>query len=168
MNYESLIDAVGREHFQSRFHELLDSINHFLSEAGYPDSVVCNERILYHVLLDYYSDIARLKDFHEIKHTKTDKVIAYIIFWLLRRKPIQITEFSSDDKDIFVNERYACNLLLAECLLKKEYIITNSETLNSLDKYIELVLYCFKYRNLNAQMIELMIESFKVGYAIKE
>lgn len=166
MDYRELMDTVGKENFQSRFHELLNSMNKFLSEAKYPDTVICNERILYHVLLDYYSDIARLKEFHKIKHTKSDKVIAYIIYWILRRKPIQLTEFSDSEYDIFVNERYACNLLLAECLLENDASITNSSILGQLDKYIDLLLYYFKYRALNPQVIELLIESFKMGNRI--
>lgn len=163
MNYKELIDKVGKDNFNSRFSQMLNSINKFLSDAKYPDSVVCNERILYHVLLDYFSDIIRLKDFHGILHTKSDKVMAYTIFWFLRRKPIQLTEFSSSEYDIFVNERYACNLLISECLLKKDINITEGEKLEDFDKYIDLLLYYFKYRALNPQVIELLIESFKMG-----
>lgn len=166
MDYKDLLEKVGKDNFESRFHELLNSMNKFLSEAKYPDSIICNERILYHVLLDYYSDIARLKEFHKIKHTKSDKVIAYIIYWILRRKPIQLTEFSDSEYDIFVNERYACNLLLAECLLENDAGITNNSVLEQLDKYIDLLLYYFKYRALNPQVIELLIESFKMGNGI--
>lgn len=167
MDYTELIANVGKENFESRFHELLDSINKFLSEAKYPDTVICNERILYHVLLDYFSDIARLKEFHKIKHAKSDKVIAYTIYWIVRRKPIQLTEFSDSEYDIFVNERYACNLLLAECLLENDTNITKNDVLEQFDKYIDLLLYYFKYRALNPQVIELLIESFKMGNRIR-
>ncbi|MCM1179021.1 MAG: hypothetical protein NC347_02100 [Clostridium sp.] len=168
MDYTELLKEVGEDNFNAWYKELLASIDKFLSEAEYPDSVICNERILYHVLLDYYSDISRLKLFHEIKHTKTDKVIAYTIYWILRRKPIQLAKFSDSEHDIFVNERYACNLLLAECLLGENVNITNSKVLDDLDKYIDLLLYYFKYRELNPQVIELMIESFKMGNGIKD
>ncbi|MCM1498867.1 MAG: hypothetical protein NC124_10425 [Clostridium sp.] len=45
--------------------------------------------------------------------------------------------------------------------------ITNSKILDDLDKYIDLLLYYFKYRELNPQVIELIIESFKMGNGIK-
>ena len=75
-----------------------------------------------------------------IKHTKSDKVIAYTVYWLLRRTPIQLTEFSESEYDIFVNERFACNLLLAECLLEKDINITDGDTVEAFDKYIDLLM----------------------------
>ena len=163
-DYRDLIGEIGEGNFESRFRNLLDLINKFLKEAEYPaDSVLCNERILYHVLLDYYSDIARLKEFHEIKHTKSDKVVAYLIFWILRRKPIQLKQYSSEEKDIFVNERFACAYLLTECLLESQNAQMTDDITDKLDKYIEFILYYFKYRQVNPQVIELVIESFKMG-----
>ncbi len=162
-DYMELFDKVGREKFESRFTELLKEINAFLHQAQYDGNVVCNERILYHVLLDYYSDILRLKEFHDIKYAKTDKVIAYLIYWIIRRKPIQLKEFSDTEKDIYVNERFACTLLLSECLLNNSDKNLTKEQAQKFDKYVDLLLYYFKYRQVNPQVIELVIESFKIG-----
>ena len=163
-DYRELIDKVGKENFENRFACVSQSIDKFLMEANYPEWVQCNERILYHVLLDYFADIHRLKEFHDIQHTKTDKVMAYLIYWILRRKPIQLTQYSKDDKDIFVNERFACNMLLSECLLADNAVLTD-ELAEKLGAYIDLILYYFKYRQYNPQTIELLIESFKMGNA---
>lgn len=166
-NYQELLREVGEQNFDSRFGELLKQISAFLDEAEYDENVVCNERILYHVLLDYYADIARLKDFHEIRHTKTDKKFAYLIYWIIKRKPIQFREFSDEEKDIFVNERFCCYLLINECLLQSGDASINTnlneEKMIIFDRYIDMLLYYFKYRQINAQMIELVIETFKVG-----
>lgn len=163
-DYKKLLEQVGAENFKNRVNYLNESINRFLEEGDYPETVVCSERILEHVVLDYFSDIVRLKDFHGIEHTKTDKVVAYTVYWLLRRKPIQITQFSEKDRDIFINERFACNLLLAECLMSEDSnVVLEKENEQKLEDYIDLVLYYFKYRQLNAQVIELLIESFKIG-----
>ena len=164
-DYTEIIKEVGEDNFQSRLNEMQKSVDCFLSHAKYPDWVKCNNRILYHVLLDYYADITRLKEFHSIKHTKTDKVVAYLIFWFLRRKPIQLNQDSKDERDIFVNERFACNFLLAECLLENQNVQLTPDLADKLDKYIDLILYYFKYRQYNPQVIELMIESFKMGNA---
>ena len=167
MDYEQLIKDVGEGDFSSRLNNMIDLVNKFLSDAKYPNTVVCNERIMYHVLLDYYADIRRLKEFHDIKHTKTDKVVAYLVYWILRRKPIQLQEYSEKEKDIFVNERFACSFLITECLLEDDKNVISKEAALKLDKYIDLVLYYFKYRHCDPQVIELMIESFKMGKAIK-
>ncbi len=162
-DYKELIKKVGEDDFQSRLEELTRLIDTFLQEAGFNDYAACNERILYHVLLDYYSDIFRLEEFHEIAHPKTDKITAYLIYWILRRKPIQFLCFSEDEKDIFVNERFACTLLLNECLLEDNDYKLNKTVLEKADAYLDLILYYFKYRPYNAQVIELLIESFKMG-----
>lgn len=161
-DYTELLAKIGEENFSNRFAELEKTINTFLEEAGYEGQFECNERILYHVLLDYYSDIDRLKEFHDIIHTKTDKVMAYLIYWIVRRKPVQFM-YNKDEKDIFVNERFACYLVINECLWKESEYRLDEDGYEKVDNYIELLLYYFKYRQLNPQVIELMIESFKIG-----
>lgn len=167
-SYSEILEKVGRNEFQSRLIEMEKSINKFLSQAKYPDWVKCNTRILYHALLDYFADITRLKEFHSIKHTKTDKVVAYLVYWILRRKPIQLNQDSEEEKDIFVNERFACDFLLGECLTENKNVQLTEALADKLDKYIDLLLYYFKYRQYNPQVIELLIESFKMGNAFNK
>lgn len=177
-NYIELIESVGKDVFQSRFIELQKQINEFLVTAGYIPSAAevgcaeCNDRILYHVLLDYYSDIQRLKPFHGIEYPKTDKNIAYLAYWILRRKPIQIDNSVEKDKDIFINERFVCYMITYECLQQKQ---KNSSSLKldqpsaeAYSKYIDLLLYFLKYRECSAQMLELLIETFKIGIVFGE
>lgn len=51
--YQEMLRQIGTEKFDSRFKEMLRQIRAFLEEAEYDDNVQCNERILYHVLLDF-------------------------------------------------------------------------------------------------------------------
>lgn len=177
-NYIELIHEVGEKEFDSRFSEIQKQINEFLVAAGYISTieetgcVECNDRILYHVLLDYYSDIHRLKEFHQIKHTKTDKNIAYLSYWILKRKPIQATNSIAEDKDIFINERFVCYIIIYECLqLKQENSVSrklDEQQRIRYEKYIDLLLYFLKYRECTAQMLELLIETFKMGIVFGE
>ncbi len=177
-NYVDLIRKVGVENFDSRFAELQKQVGEFLiaskyiSLSGERNHAECNDRILYHVLLDYYSDIQRLKDFHEIEHTKTDKNIAYLAYWILRRKPIQIDNLVEKDKDIFINERFVCYMIVYECLQQKqkksESLKLDRRSAEKYDKYIDLLLYFLKYREYSAQMIELLVETFKIGIVFGE
>lgn len=172
-NYIELIHEVGEKEFDSRFLELQRQIDEFLAAAGYITAIEedgcaeCNDRILYHVLLDYYSDIHRLKEFHQIKHTKTDKNIAYLSYWILKRKPIQVTNSIAEDKDIFINERFVCYIIVYECLqLRPEAPVSrklDEQQTKRYEKYIDLLLYFLKYRECTAQMLELLIETFKMG-----
>lgn len=166
--YRDMIHEIGEEKFESRFMELKKTADEFIKEAGYEGYVECNERILIQVLLDYWTDIFRLKDFHEIEKTRTDKIFSYTIAWIIKRKPLQFIHYPSDEKDIYVNERFAAFLLLNECLLCGEKRFVKKEDLKKLDSYICTVLYYFKYRECNPQVVELMIESFKMGTLVSK
>ena len=88
-DYRELLEKIGEEKFRERFSELVKTAKKFIGEAGYEEDVECNERIMLSVMLDYYSDIERLKQFHQIEHVRTEKIFAYLIAWIVRRKPLQ-------------------------------------------------------------------------------
>ncbi len=158
--YSAIIDKIGEGKFRERFTELKDSANKFIEEAGFSGTAKCNERILFQTVLDYYTDIFRLADFHNIDEPRTEKIFAYTIAWIVKRKPIQyITELDSE-KDIDVNERFAAYILLNECLGSNKIDLKYQK---QLDNYIALILYYFKYRECNPRVVELAIESFKMG-----
>ena len=161
-DYSDLIKTFGIEEFKSRFEQIEKSAEDFIKESGFEKTVYCNERILAQLLLDYYSDIERLKDFHSIKRVRTEKIFAYTIAWIIRRKPLQYKDNSVEEKDVFVNERFAAYLLLNECMCcGKEFVLPEHK--KDLDEYIDLLFYYFKYRECNPQTIELAISSFKMG-----
>ena len=129
--------------------------------------MVCNERIMLNVLLDYYADIFRLKEFHDIQYVRTEKIFAYTAAWIVKRTPQQFIHDTDEEKDIFVNERFAVFLLLNECLLCGEKRFVAKENKQKLDEYIDLLLYYLKYRECNPQVLELAIESFKMGTLVE-
>ena len=166
-DYLDLINKFGLEEFKSRFNEIMNSAEAFIKNAGFENTVYCNERVLSQMVLDYYSDIDRLKEFHDIERVRTEKIFAYTISWLIRRKPLQFINNFEEEKDIFINERFAAYLLLNECMCSGDMLVPPDYQKN-LDEYIELLLYHFKYRECNPQTIELAISSFKLGtYVIK-
>ena len=90
-------------------------------------------------------------------------MVAYTVAWIVRRKPLQFIKYSDVEKDIFVNERFAAYLMINECMAgdSKKYI--DKKYYGQLKEYSDLLLYYFKYRECNPQVIELAIESFKLG-----
>ena len=88
-DYRYILEKVGPEKFRERLDEMLD----------------------------YYADIFRLKEFHDIQYVRTEKIFAYTAAWIVKRKPLQFIHDTDEEKDIFVNERFAVFLLLNECLL---------------------------------------------------
>lgn len=166
-DYNYILERVGPKKFRERLDEMMDSAERYIQEAGYAEHVVCNERIMLNVLLDYFADIFRLKDFHGIENTRTEKIFAYTAAWIVKRKPLQFIHDTDEEKDIFVNERFAVFLILNECLLCGERKFVSAENRVKLDEYIDLLLYYLKYRECNPQVLELMIESFKMGTLVE-
>lgn len=165
-DYRVFLEGRQGEKFRERFAELQDTANEFIEKSGYSEYVTCNERILMSVLLDYYTDISRLKDFHGIELVRTEKITAYTVAWIIKRKPLQFVEYPENERDIFVNERFAAFLVLNECFQDdtQPYISENNQ--QRVDEYMNLLLYYLKYRSCNPQAIELAIESYKVGFAL--
>ncbi|TGN20951.1 hypothetical protein [Leptospira idonii] len=67
------------------------------------------------LILDYFADIARLKDFHDIENVNSLKVAAYLTHWTLKRRPIQILKYPKKHEYLEmikeVNEWFAVALL---------------------------------------------------------
>ena len=166
-DYSEFVEGENKQKFQSRLKELIDTANCFIRDAGYSQYVECNERIMLNVVLDYLADIYRLKDFHGIEFVRIEKIIAYTAAWIVRRKPLQFVTYTDEEKDIFVNERFAAYLMINECLFDddKKYIPARYE--KKLEEYYNLLLYYFKYRECNPQVIELAIEYFKMGMLVE-
>jgi hypothetical protein len=131
----------------------------FLDEIGATDIAVVNENVLCHLVLDYFADIVRLKQFHRIRHTNKEKIIAYTAYWVYRRKPIQLIKKRVDDKFTFINEGFITSII-NEGVSK---LLDGEDMPESLKAQ---VFYHLKYRLLDAQSLELMIKSFvsKEGY----
>lgn len=166
-NYKEFLEGANRQKFQNRLQELVDTANRFIEEAGYSGYVECNERIMLNVLLDYWTDVERLQVFHNIERVRTEKIVAYTISWLIRRKPLQFVKFPPEERDIFVNERFAAYLMINECLSDDNKKYVPEQYQYKLDEYIDLVLYYFKYREVNPRVVELAIESFKMGLLVE-
>lgn len=162
-NYRELIDEVGVDKFRERFEELQKTAMEFIEMAGFSETSYCNERILMQVILDYFMDVMRLKEFHSIERIRTEKLFAYTISWIVRRKPIQFRDYSEEEREIFINERFAAYLLINECLMCGTKHFVQEAYAEKLVEYTEMLLYYFKYRQCDPKTLELLIESFKMG-----
>lgn len=161
-DYSDLINNLHPEEYKTRFEQLKSTAETFILQSKFQETVYCNMRILAQVLLDYLADIERLKEFHGIKKVRSEKINAYLIAWIIRRKPLQYKVDSQIEKDIFVNERFAAYLMLNEALCCGRLNMDTAH-LTEYNDYIELLLYYFKYRNCDPQVVELAISSFKIG-----
>jgi hypothetical protein len=116
-------------------------------------------------VIDYFTDIARLKDFQDIERANVDKIYGYELYWFLRRHPVQLRENVPDNFDI--NEKVAIGVFLPRILAEAGMLyskeIQNEKFKERLKVFIDLLFYNLKYRTYTQQSLELMIESFLCG-----
>ena len=124
------------------------------------NKVEINERKLIYMVLSYFADIVRLKEFHPIVRTNRIKTYAYSFFWLLRTAPVQLLQ-EVEDNFLFINEMIVVDAFYTQFV--HEYANTKKLDEEVIHKYLQELLYYFRYRRYDQQSIENQILSFAVG-----
>jgi hypothetical protein len=165
VEYTDLIDKIGENKIKERLYAIHDVYQIFLEDSGYIDQkdILLNDQTVIHIIMDYFTDITRLKEFHNISKINYDKIIAYEISWLLRRKPIQVLKDFTEDL-VYINEKFALTIFINHLTSGKIDSISNTD---GLSKLCDVMLYYFKYRNCDAKVLEMFIMCFKVGNSIE-
>lgn len=182
LGYEGLIDDdILSERVESRFNQIKKEIDLFLEKGNYSEYAECNDVLLGYAIIDYFTDNARLKEFHKITHTNSAKIYSYTAYWLLREKPIQIIkneEFNRDENFaankansiLYLNEKFVASYILSNILsdlnVNLNYIDSSENLKDSIGDFANLLVYNFKYRSFNPQSLELMITAFKTSFNI--
>ena len=134
-----------------------------MDARGLGEVAFVDEDLLHHAVMDYFADIQRLKDFHGIELANKNKIVAYEAHWILRRKPIQIVKERSNDADVwYLNEAFLTTLIAQECLSPYESEPLG-DSIGMMRDYLDHLLYHLKYRNVDAQSLELVIDAFSTG-----
>lgn len=167
-SYEDVIRKIGEDKIQQRFLDLNQSYADFIDNEKISDKVVINSFVLIHAIMDYFTDILRLKEFHQIDYTNSYKTLAYEISWLLRRKPIQILKDEHEEL-VYINEKFVLSYTMNFITTSKEssrYYDLSQVRRQCFNGYIESFYYYLKYRNCNAQALELALLSFEAGLTL--
>ena len=166
-NYSYLLEKFTEEQISNRYLHWYERATRMLQNGNAAGSAYINERLLDHMIFNYYADIARLKDFHEIDRTNKVKVFSYSAFWWLRTSPIQITA-DRPDSLIFLNEKFIATVIYDEFIVCYNY--DEDKNCKKMEiapeiayNFLCFLTYYFKYRGFNTQNIELMITSLLVG-----
>lgn len=167
-SYDDIVNKVTLQRVQERFRDLNQSYIDFIESENISDKVKVNSFMLIHAILDYFTDIARLKDFHKIDHTNSYKTLAYEISWLLRRKPLQVLE-DENESLVYINEKfilsYAFNFI-TESKKSIRYQELNEVKKQCFHGFIESFYYHLKFRNCDPQVLELAMLSFEAGLTV--
>ena len=114
--YEYIVKAFGKEKIDARYEHIKKRMIHFIARTGATDIYLLNESILKDTITDYFADIKRLKEFQNIEHTNKNKITAYMAYWILRRKPIQVTIDDCKYEFLYPNEQFVASLIMKELL----------------------------------------------------
>lgn len=166
-DYSDIISEFGRHRIKERFQDLCVAYNKFIEERDIKGCVRLNTFTLMHAVLDYFTDISRLKKFHKIKRTNSFKIIAYELSWLIRRKPLQILE---DDEEtlVYINEKFILSYVMSyftQLVGFDFYDKLEEKNKKIIDGYIDSFYYYLKYRNCSSQALEFALLSFGAGVA---
>ena len=133
--------------------------------------VEISEQLLKQALIDTFDDLLRLTNYHPTKEPNPIKEMAYIVYWLIRRKPIRLV---SEDiimdarlsdmartRFLFINEEFGVKLLMNAAFIGKkekgvcEHIRDEAE--KQLKYYKRFLLYYLVYRMDSAKSLEAML-----------
>ena len=172
LTYREVLEYFSEETIRDRYRFLYDRLQEYIKERQLNNKLRVDEPILQQMVMDYFADIHRLKEFHKIEHVNKAKIVAYEVYWLLRRKPLQIIGFDQS-KDIsfdqinqnlvFCNEGFAVTLIANELLMPKASIPLKQEKEEDFMLFLDHLYYHLKYRNVDKQCLELMLYAFDVG-----
>ena len=146
----------------ARFESLYNEIQTYIEKCRADSYAQINYKLLGKAVVDYFEDIEKLKLFEGMKKVNEAKIYAYETFWLLQRKPIQI----SNGKDIPEAGLYLNEFIYAAMMTSKMYEeagISIKEPNQERLRYIRLLFYNFKYRQYTQKTLELSAEAFFLG-----
>jgi len=144
-----------------RFRDLLRYLQKFITFEKQAQNIDIDMDLLKKAVIDYFVDTVRIKEFHDIPKTRTEKIYAYTAYWLLKRKPIQIKR--DFEGSLFINELFISAYLLNGMLTEKNLTSEKCVNRDGFHDFFILLFYNLKYRQVSQQSLELMIKAFYSG-----
>lgn len=166
VNYDDLVSAVGQEVIESRILQISQEMIDFLKINNLEQTAYIHQMALTHAIMDYFSDVQRLKEYQRIEHINDIKIKAYETFWLLKRKPLQLKEQIEDDRFLYVNEKFLLTRLTSFLLDSEINMPLVGEKSIAFKNFLDTLYYYLKFRRCDAQSIELMLLAFKAGQIV--
>lgn len=165
-SYNYLFKKFGKEVIEERYSYMQKRVEFFIKKYNLEKKVYLNHGILNVVILDYFADLERLKDFEGIEYANKNKITAFMSYWWIRRKPIQVfPKLEIEESLTYVNEQFITTLII------KDFMFQDNKDILKMDeckKCYEHIFYHLKYRIFTAQTLELMLMAAHTGISIGE
>lgn len=132
-----------------------------------------NLQVMRQALIDAFDDLNRLKEYHDTKYPNPIKIMAYYVYWIVKRKPITIINEdilldarlsgTKKSKLLFCNEHYCIQLILdaifprlsKNCANKKIHTYAEAQLI----KFKRYMLYYLTYRLESPKSLEAIMLS---------
>ena len=101
-SYKDVLTEFGEEKVAQRYDNILDQMNAFIRRNKWENKVTICSAALNQFVIDYFTDIYRLKKFHKIDLANYIKITAYTAYWLVRRKPLQVIEDDPESVELLM------------------------------------------------------------------
>ena len=163
LDYIGLLKEFDEDRIADRCDWLNDCMLEFIRLHKLDDKVQVSEPILHHVIIDYYADIQRLKEFQKIEKVNMIKIFSYTTYWILRHKPLQLLTGDISEPDLFVNEDFCSELIRTYLFDNPASIPIRKENKDCIREFVDTMRYYFKYRDVSPKCIELMMLAFEAG-----
>jgi hypothetical protein len=170
-HYKS-IGMDGEEKLKNRFLFLYDTCDEWIKDHNLNEYVDFSEIVLHEVTLDYFADIVRLKEFHNLKLSNDIKVAAYTAYWMIKRKPlfyVKDPDYNLIKENYYlhdVNEWYCLNLMIKMVYDGSVQEESGKENRQRYIEYLDALHYELKYRNTTPQALELSLISLEAVSSI--
>ena len=166
-DYKEVVEAFGEERILERKQYLYVVAKDLIERHGLdPESFYISPTLIGEVVINYFADFKRLKDFHELERGNRVKIAAYLVFWVSRERPIQLIrpDYASP-KARKINGLFSLTLIL-HILFTKGDVFTTPQNLSRFNDFQELFLYTLRYRIYTAQSLELAIQALLVEVSL--
>lgn len=162
-DYEGILSDFGEGVVAGRVEQVYEEMDAFLKSFELEGLAAINRMALYHAVMDYFSDIKRLKDYQRIERVNKIKIKAYETYWLLKRKPIQLIDQLEDDTYLYVNEKFLLERLVSFMLEDRMLEPLVGDKGEAFKNYLDTLYYYLKFRRCDPQSLELMLLAFQAG-----
>lgn len=159
--YNDVLESFGQDKVAQRYDNIMEQLKAYIKRNSLEKNVCVCSGVVNQLVIDYFTDIYRLKEFHQIDLTNFIKITAYTAYWIVRRKPLQIVQDDIKNVELaFCNENFVLSYIMRFLQDSGNAPIDES---GQYHEFVSTLSYALRYRTLTPQMLELMIEGFRGG-----
>jgi hypothetical protein len=161
-SYLYLIEEFTEEKLEERFLFLYECAKIFIRDYEVSQYVDFSIKALKDVVIDYFSDIKRLKDFHNLNRVNIYKIAGYTAYWIYKRKPLYLKKEPSSEDIVRqpylddINEWFSSFMLLYIIYDRRQPILRDDRTVEHYINLINQLNYFLVYRQVTQYSLELI------------